>query len=132
MIGAVAIATSFWKVNGLGATLWRWGPVLLVLVAAGVVAVVSRPGKYLDATCGFLFLLVIAVFSVLFARRVPIPKPQANYLYYDRYVFSEILPAALLFGAIGLQVLVTLAAARSCRRRAWCASPSSPAWSRSW
>jgi hypothetical protein len=109
IVGAVAISTSFWKVNGLGAALWRWGPLLLVLVAVGVLMVVYRPGKYLDATCGLLFLLVIAVYGVLFTRRVPIPKPQANYLYYDRYVFSEILPAALLFGAIGLQVMVTFA-----------------------
>ena len=50
----------------------------------------------------------------------PIPKPQANYLYYDRYVFSEVLPAALLFGAIGLQMIVDVRRSASRRRRgAW-------------
>ena len=42
-----------------------------------------------------MLLLVIGVYVVLFARRVPAPKAQANYLYFDRYLFSEVLPAAL-------------------------------------
>ena len=93
---------------------------LLVLVAIGAVGVVARPGRYLDAACGLLLLLVIGVYIVLFARRVPDPKVQTYYLYFDRYLFSEVLPAALPLAAIGLQMVVDachrLAPARASRR----------------
>jgi hypothetical protein len=119
VIAGAGIGMSLWRVNGLAAALGRWGPLLLVLFVVGVIAVVWRPAKYLDATAALLFLLVISVYSVLFTRRVPISKPQANYLYYDRYVFSEVLPAALLFGTIGLQLLVTAAERVVTTSRAW-------------
>ena len=69
----------------------------------------QQPGKYLDAACGLLFLLVIGTYIVLFARRVPEPKVQTYYLYFDRYLYSEVLPAALVLGAIGLHVLADAA-----------------------
>src|SRR5207244_4320970 len=50
--------------------------------------------------------MVMAVFVVLFARRVPDPKIQTYYLYFDRYLFSEVLPAALPLAAIGIQMTV--------------------------
>ena len=91
-------------VTGLGNTLSRWGPVLIVLVVIGLVAVLVRPGAFLDAGSGLLFLLVIGTYVVLFARRVPAPKVQTYYLYFDRYLYSEVLPAALVLGAIGLHL----------------------------
>ena len=57
-----------------------------------------------------LFLLVIATYVVLFARRVPEPKVQTYYLYFDRYLYSEVLPAALVLGAIGMHLLTDSAA----------------------
>ena len=56
-------------------------------------------------------LLIVGVYTVLFARRVPQPKPQTYYLYFDRYLFSEVLPAALVLAVIGFQMLVN-----ECRR----------------
>ena len=111
--GAVLVITAgallSLHVSGLGNTLLRWGPLLLALVVIGVAAVVRQPGKYLDAVCGLLFLLVIGTYVVLFARRVPEPKVQTYYLYFDRYLYSEVLPAALVLGAIGLHVLADAA-----------------------
>jgi hypothetical protein len=103
-----AIGFAVFPLAGLGDTLSRWGPLLLVLVGVGLVSVVGRPGKYLDPAAGLLFLLVIGVYSVLFARRVHGPIGQLNYLYYDRYLFSEVLPAALLLSTIGVQSVIDL------------------------
>jgi hypothetical protein len=101
-----AVGLAFFPRAGLTDTLSRWGVLLLVLVGIGLVSVVARPGKYLDPAAGLLFLLVIGVYSVLFARRVHGPQGQLNYLYYDRYLFSEVLPAALLLSTIGLQAVI--------------------------
>ena len=56
-----------------------------------------------------MFLLVIAVYSMLFARRVHGAQGQAKYLYFDRYLFSEVPPAALLLSTLGLQSIIDLA-----------------------
>jgi hypothetical protein len=109
VILATALACAIFPLAGLADTLLRWGPLLLALVAIGVVVVVARPGRYLDGASGLMFLLVIAVYSMLFARRVHSAQGQANYLYFDRYLFSEVLPAALLLSTIGLQALIDLA-----------------------
>ena len=100
------VALLFFRLSGLTDTLSRWGPVLIVLVGIGIAAVAWRPGNYVDAGCGWMLLLVIGVYSVLFARRVPAPKVQTYYLYFDRYLFSEVLPAALPLMAIGMQAAV--------------------------
>ena len=117
LITAAALATL--HVTGLGNTLVRWGPVLIALVLVGLAVLVLRPGNLLDAGSGLLFLLVIATYTVLFARRVPSPKVQTYYLYFDRYLYSEVLPAALALGAIGLQLLAETCArlTRSTRAR---------------
>ena len=92
--------------GGLTDALARWGVVLVVLALVGLVALVARPGRYLDGGDGWLLLLVVCAFSLLFAKRVHLSKPHAYYLYYDRYLFSEVLPAALVLGAVGLHLLV--------------------------
>jgi len=104
VIALLALLT--FHLDGLTDTWSRWGAVLLVIVAIGGIGVVARPGRYLDAACGFLLLMIIGVFVVLFARRVPHPKVQTYYLYFDRYLFSEVLPAALPLAAIGIQMIV--------------------------
>jgi hypothetical protein len=91
---------------GLKDALARWGPVLVLLTIGGVAAVIVRPGRYLDGVNAWLLLLVVCTYSVLFAGRVPMSKPHAYYLYYDRYLFSEVLPAALVFAAVGLHTVV--------------------------
>jgi hypothetical protein len=109
-VGAItAAALLALRISGLSNTLARWGPVLIVLFVIGIVATVHQPGKFLDATTSLLILLVIGTYLVLFARRVPEPKVQTYYLYFDRYLYSEVLPAALVLGAIGLHVVADAA-----------------------
>jgi hypothetical protein len=95
-----------YSLGGLKNTGLRWGAVLIVLVVIGGIGVVVRPGRYLDATSGFLLLVLIGVFAVLFARRMAQPLVHAYYLYYDRYLVSEVLTAALPLAAIGIQISV--------------------------
>jgi hypothetical protein len=89
---------------GLKDALARWGPVLVLLTIIGVAGVIVRPGRYLDGVNAWLLLLVVCTYSVLFAARVPMSKPHSYYLYYDRYLFSEVLPAALVLAAVGLHI----------------------------
>jgi hypothetical protein len=91
---------------GLKDALIRWGPVLVLLTILGVAGVIVRPGRYLDGVNAWLLLLVVCTYSVLFAARVPMSKPHAYYLYYDRYLFSEVLPVALVFAAVGLHTVI--------------------------
>jgi hypothetical protein len=108
--GAVVVLATvgalLYSVGGLKNSGLRWGAVLLVLVAIGAIGVVGRPGRYLDAASGFLLVLLIGVFAVLFARRMAQPLVHAYYLYYDRYLVSEALTAALPLAAIGIQISV--------------------------
>src|SRR5207245_3721733 len=80
VIAISLIALLFFPLDGLEDTWTRWGAVLLALAAIGAAAVVARPGRYLDAACGLLLLMVVGAFLVLFARRVPQPKIQTYYL----------------------------------------------------
>jgi hypothetical protein len=94
--------------SGLGDGLARWGPVVLALVAGGVALLVMRPNRYLDGPTTLLLLLGIASYSILFATRYPHPRNAPYYLYTDRYLFSEVLPLALLVVAIAVDALFAL------------------------
>jgi hypothetical protein len=111
VVGLTLVALLLFPLSGLSDTLLRWGPVLIALCLIGAVAVVYRPSQYVDPLCGLLFLLIIGVYTVLFAKRVHAPQVQTYYLYFDRYLFSEVLPAALPLAAIGLQAII-----EGCRR----------------
>jgi hypothetical protein len=106
VIGLTVVILAFMHHAGLKDALIRWGPVLVLLTLAGVIGVVMRPGRYLDGASAWLLLLVVCTYSVLFASRVPTSRPHAYYLYWDRYLFSEVMPAALVFAAVSLHILV--------------------------
>jgi hypothetical protein len=105
VVAIAALAALSFSLHGLKNSGQRWGAVLLVLVAIGAVGVIARPGRYVDAASGLLLLLVLGVFVVLFARRVPQPQVHAYYLYFDRYLFSEVWPVALPLAAVGIQMV---------------------------
>ncbi len=105
-IGSTLLALIFVHRAGLVDATARWGPVLVGLTILGLAALVARPGRYLDGVNGWLLVLVVCTYSLLFAARVPLSKPAAYYLYFDRYLFSEVLPAAILVAAIGVHVIV--------------------------
>ena len=106
LVGGTFVALIFMHHGGLVDATLRWGPVLVLLTLAGLAGVLVRPGKYLDGANGWLLLLVTCSYTLLFAARVKVSMPHAYYLYYDRYLFSEVLPAALVFAAIGLHLIV--------------------------
>jgi hypothetical protein len=98
--------------GGLVDALARWGPAALLLVGAGMVLVVARPTRYLDGTTTVFVLLGIVVYAILYAARIPTPRTAPYYLYWDRYLFSEVLPLALVLLAIGLHAIAELYSVR--------------------
>jgi hypothetical protein len=106
VVGLTIVALLFVHDAGLVDALARWGPVLVGLALVGLVCVVLRPGRYLDGVNGWMLLLVIGSYTVLFAERVPRSMAHAYYLYWDRYLFSEVLPAALVLAAVGIHWFV--------------------------
>ncbi len=106
VIALTAVTMASMSLGGLADALTRWGVVLLVLCVAGIVAITVKPGRYLDGATGLMLLLVIGVFLVLFAHRDTMARNPPYYLYFDRYLYSEALPAALVVSAIGLHAVV--------------------------
>ena len=106
IIGLTVAILAVMNTTGLREGLGRWGVVVLVLAAAGLVLVVWRPDRYVDGPTGVLIVLGIATYMVLFAERVPNALPHPYYLYLDRYLYSEVLPLALILVAIGLHAAI--------------------------
>jgi hypothetical protein len=106
LVGLTIVALLFVDDAGLVDALARWGPVLLALALVGLTCVVLCPGRYLDGVDGWMLLLVIGSYTLLFAARVPRSMAHGYYLYWDRYLFSEVLPAALVLAAIGVHWFV--------------------------
>jgi hypothetical protein len=92
--------------GGVNDALARWGPALLVLAAAGIAVLVVRPSRYFGGAAGLFVVLVVASYTVLFALRVHDAKRAIYYLYWDRYLYSEVLPLGLVLVAIALHTLI--------------------------
>ncbi len=73
--GAVLVVTLLALVfihrAGLVDALARWGLVLVVVSIAGLLCLVFRPGRYIDGVDGWMLLLVVCFYTLLFAGRVP-------------------------------------------------------------
>ena len=75
------------------------------LVLTGMVGVFLLGGwsdtdgsRFVTLTCAILVL----VYSVLYAVRLPSPRGHAFFLYWDRYLFSEVFPCLIVLSAMGL------------------------------
>jgi hypothetical protein len=88
--------------DGLG----RWGPAVLTLAAIGITLLVLRPDRYLDGGSGLFMLLVAGAYALLFALRHPHVKGAIYFLYWHRYLYSEVLPVALVFVGIAVHALI--------------------------
>jgi hypothetical protein len=115
-LALVAFAVS--RRGGVVDALARWGPVLLVLTAAGIAMIVLRPGRFLDGAAGFFVVLTVLAYTLLFAARLRHARGAIYFLYWDRYLFSEVLPLALLLVAITLHALIGVCADATNRRPA--------------
>jgi len=89
----------------LSDALIRWGPGVLGLAVVGIAFMVARPGRYIDPTAGLFVLLGVATFAVLYAVQLPSARPAPYYLYWDRYLFSEVFPLVVVVIAIALHGL---------------------------
>jgi hypothetical protein len=102
--------------TGLGDALLRWGPLVLLLSTGGLVLVLVRPARYVDAGTTLFVVLGIVTYAVLYASRHHTPKPAPYYLYWDRYLFSEVFPLAIVLTLIGLRALTESLVAPQPRR----------------
>src|SRR5262249_6879211 len=110
---ALAIVLTFIQRDGLVDALQRWGVVLVVPAIAGIVLLAWKPERYLDHLSALFVVALVATFTVLFAHRLPTARSAPYYLYWDRYLFSEVLPLALIFVAIGFDGVLDLLTARA-------------------
>ena len=104
------------KKGGVVDALERWGPALLLLTAVGVVLVALRPGRYLDGAAGLFVVATVLAYTILFAMRLRHARGAIYFLYWDRYLYSEVLPLALLLVAITVHELVGLCVDATNRR----------------
>jgi hypothetical protein len=104
LVAGTVLALAVMHHGGLIDALARWGPVTVVLMVVGLAAVIAKPGRFVDGVDGWLLLLIVCTYSMLFAGRVKVPMSASFYLYWDRYLFSEVMPAAIILVAIGLHL----------------------------
>ncbi len=105
VVGVAAVGLALSQRGGLVDALARWGPALVLLSAAGLGVVVFRPDRYLDGAAGLFVVLSVAAYTLLFAFRLRHAWGAIYFLYWDRYLYSEVLPLALLLVAITLHAL---------------------------
>jgi hypothetical protein len=118
VVGIAVVGLAVCQRGGVDDALERWGLAILLLAACGTAVVALRPGRYLDGATGFFVLLVVATDTLLFALRLPEARRAIYYLYWDRYLYSEVLPFALLLAAIALHELIGWCVAGEQRRPA--------------
>jgi hypothetical protein len=107
---AIWIAGSDGVVDGL----LRWGVPLLGLLVVGIaVALFGRTNTAIPMSWLVFVMFIFLSSTVLHAIRIPQPKSHAYYLYWDRYLFSEAFPAALLIIGVGLAWIIDIVARRS-------------------
>jgi hypothetical protein len=118
VVGIAVVGLALSPRAGVDDGLARWGPALLVLAAGGIAVLALRPGRYFDGAAGFFVVLVVATYTLLFALRLPHPRRAIYYLYWDRYLYSEVLPFALVLVAIALHGLIGVSVDADHRRTA--------------
>lgn len=123
VIGAALALVLRFPIGGLAEASRHFGPLLLGLAAVGVVALLWDPGAAPVRATMLLAMAMLAPFAALFAWQFHEPLAHPVFLYYDRYLFSEVFPALLLLmmnGAHALEVAARrLGTWRLVRRVAW-------------
>jgi hypothetical protein len=118
-VAAVALATVMVLAiggRGLADALARWGPLVFLLSVAGLVLLIVRPTRYLDGGTTLFVVLGVVTYTILFASRLPNARAAPFFLYWDRYLFSEVFPLAVVLVLIGLRALTEWLVALQPRR----------------
>ena len=85
-------------------SLSRLGVVLLVLALAGTVVAVESAGRLAPAArvVVVLCVLIAGAFAAFQADRLGVARQAPYHLYWDRYLFSEVVPALVVLGAFAV------------------------------
>lgn len=108
---AVAVLALFWPLDagGLreGLEAFDAGTQALVLLGlAGAVAVFAR-ALPAHVRVGVLFAALLAVtYALVHAYRFPEPRTAPYFIYWERYLWSELLPMALVLAGVGVALLL--------------------------
>jgi len=116
LIGAIAYVISFVLFAAVGSNIWfillRMGLWLVVMTVVALVLVwrTPRPGPQSA-------LLLLAAGTALFlmafqTHRLGSNRPHSFFMYWDRYLVSEVLPALIVSAALGGAALLELVSAR--------------------
>ncbi|MDQ1555868.1 MAG: hypothetical protein QOI02_870 [Actinomycetota bacterium] len=101
----------------VGAILARMGLWLVVLGAAGIIlGTRKRPVDVLTAVITVTASLTLLLI-VLQTPRLGLDRAHAFYLYWDRYLFSEVFPALVVLSGVGASLLLAVIAERRPRWR---------------
>ncbi len=116
LVGAIAYVISFVLYAAVGSNIWfivwRMGVWLPVLTVVALV-IVWRTRRQDATTAVLLLAAATALFLMAFqVHRLGSDRPHAFFLYWDRYLVSEVLPAMLVAAAIGAAGLLRFAKER--------------------
>jgi hypothetical protein len=102
---AFAVALTLLDRGGLVDALQRWNLVIVAFATGGVAVLVVRAGRAIDGIVALALLSSVGAYVALYADRLPEARDAPYYLYWDRYLFSEVMPVALALAAISATAL---------------------------
>jgi hypothetical protein len=105
VVGAAIALLSAFPLGGLSEASRHFGPLVLGLASCGVIGLIGDPGTVPTRATMTLAILILAPFAALFAWQFREPLGHPVFLYYDRYLFSEVFPALFLLMLYGAHVL---------------------------
>jgi hypothetical protein len=94
--------------GGLREGLGHYDAVVQALIVVGIVGAFVALARDVEdhVRVGIVVLALVAeAFALLHAYRFPTPRPAKYFLYWDRYLWSDFFPAAMVLAAVGIGVL---------------------------
>lgn len=105
LVAALLIGSNIWAI------LWRSGIWIALVPLLGLFAISRRRTLSDDVPVVFLLIATALVLMVFHSSRLGNDRIHAFFIYWDRYLYSEVIPALVVVAAIG--VSATVARARS-------------------
>ena len=115
LIAAIALALAVILEAAVGANIWfillRMGLWLVVLAIAALVIIWRRRDVGPQSALVFLAAATVLLLIAFQTHRLGNNRPHAFFLYWDRYLVSEVLPALVVLAAIGASLLLPIISA---------------------